>query len=71
MGRSVKAVTIKIHDVTGNTVKQFPLLAPDALHNIIYWDGTDDSGRRVAGGVYFYRLRVGDVDETRRMVRRP
>ncbi len=32
------------------------------------WDGRDAEGRPVASGVYFYRLRAGDVVETRRMV---
>ncbi len=32
------------------------------------WDGRDQRGREVASGVYFYRLRIGDYTETRRMV---
>jgi hypothetical protein len=32
------------------------------------WDGLDDRGAPAASGVYFYRLRVGDAIETRRMV---
>ena len=36
--------------------------------NRIEWDGRDDEGRLLVSGVYFYRLRVGDRSETRRMV---
>ena len=32
------------------------------------WDGTDNEGNGVASGVYFYRLSMGDKDETRKMV---
>jgi hypothetical protein len=32
------------------------------------WDGTDDRGRAVASGVYFYRLDAGAASEVRRMV---
>jgi hypothetical protein len=32
------------------------------------WDGRDDRGHRVAGGLYFARLRVGDETQTRRIV---
>ena len=34
----------------------------------IEWDGTDDRGRRVSSGVYFYRLTAGYYDRTRKMV---
>ena len=34
----------------------------------VLWDGVDESGRGVPSGVYFYRLRAGKLDETRRMV---
>jgi len=32
------------------------------------WDGTDESGRAVASGIYFYRLTVDDQIATRKMV---
>ncbi len=32
------------------------------------WDGTMDDGNNVASGVYFYRLSLGDKNETRKMV---
>ena len=32
------------------------------------WDGRDDRGHRVAGGLYFARLRVGAETQTRRIV---
>jgi hypothetical protein len=32
------------------------------------WNGTDDLGRPVASGTYFYRLTAGGYSETRRMV---
>jgi len=37
------------------------------LHSV-EWDGTDRTGRRVASGVYFYRLTTPTLSETRKMV---
>lgn len=37
------------------------------LHSV-EWDGTDGNGRRVASGVYFYRLSTPTVSETRKML---
>jgi hypothetical protein len=35
------------------------------------WDGNDDGGRAVPGGVYFYRLDAGREARTTRVVRLP
>ena len=40
---------------------------PAGLHTAV-WHGTDEAGRPVAAGLYFYRLRGSGVSETRRMV---
>ncbi len=37
------------------------------LHNVI-WNGTDNSGKNVVGGIYFYKLQAGDFIQTRKMV---
>jgi hypothetical protein len=34
----------------------------------VSWDATDDSGERVASGVYLYRLVIDDKTESRKMV---
>ena len=32
------------------------------------WDGTDQSGRTVAAGIYFYQMTAGEYSEARKMV---
>jgi flagellar hook assembly protein FlgD len=34
----------------------------------VTWDGTDDSGRRVASGVYFCEMRAGRFLDVTRLV---
>jgi hypothetical protein len=60
---------VAIYNVAGREVKH--LLSedlPPGAH-VATWDGTDDAGRKVAPGVFFYRLRGPGIDSTKRMVR--
>ncbi|MDH4036302.1 MAG: T9SS type A sorting domain-containing protein [Candidatus Krumholzibacteria bacterium] len=63
-------VWLVIYDVTGARVRE--LVAgrqePRADGYRVTWDGTDDRGRRVASGVYYYRLVAGEFTQTRKMV---
>jgi len=43
----------------------------EAGRHAVHWDGRDDGGQKVAGGVYFYRLKATGVEESRRMVLLP
>jgi len=61
-------VELYVYDLLGRRVTS--LLegqCPAGLHSV-EWDGTDRYGRRVASGVYFYRLSTPGVTETRKMV---
>jgi hypothetical protein len=40
---------------------------PAGSHSII-WDGTSDDGRKVASGVYFYRMESDSFNQTRKMI---
>jgi parallel beta-helix repeat protein len=60
-------VTVDIYDVRGRHVRQ--LVDADGLSgaSATEWNGRDDHGRRVATGIYIYRLSVGSHAVTRRM----
>ena len=61
-------VTLVIYDVAGRVVKR---LADESMTGGPYafeWDGRNERGEGVATGVYFYRLRAGSFNETRKLV---
>jgi flagellar hook assembly protein FlgD len=62
-------VRILVFDVEGRLVRhlQEPAYRTAGRHTA-RWDGRDDQGRRVATGVYFYRLQTGDRTLSRKLV---
>jgi hypothetical protein len=66
-------VSIYIYNVQGRLVRHLNMGKQEAGRYLTkdrsaYWDGKDESGERVASGVYWYTLRAGEFDATRRMV---
>ncbi len=62
-------VTMRIYDVTGRLVRTLVDGGElDAGSHSTDWNGQNESGAKVAAGLYFYRLEAGAEAETRRMV---
>jgi len=66
-------VTIRIYDVKGQLVRQFSLGKQKAGRYLskdtaACWDGKDQFGQSVSSGIYFYTLRAGTFQATRRVV---
>ena len=61
--------SIEVFDVHGTLVKSFPVKYRSAGIQQATWDGTDTVGHRVAGGVYYWRVRSGDFQAGGRLVR--
>ncbi len=62
------ALDLGVYDVTGRRIRT--LLAgwrSAGVHSVV-WDGRDAVGKRVASGVYLYRLLAGDETEARRLL---
>ena len=65
-------VVIKIYTSTGRLVRTLNLgHKPGGYYaekeKAAYWDGRNEAGERVSSGVYFYTIRAGDYNDTRRM----
>jgi hypothetical protein len=64
-------VDLRIFDVRGRLVRT--VVGPDSgvldpgIHTFM-WDGKDGGGRRVASGVYFFKLDAGGQTAARKVV---
>jgi flagellar hook assembly protein FlgD len=68
-GVAINGTTVRldIFDVTGRRIRTLVDGSRSAGVWRESWDGRTANGSRVSSGVYFYRLRVGAVEFTRRM----
>jgi hypothetical protein len=71
--REPAEVSIQIYDGSGYLVRTLNVGLKSAgiyrtRSRAAYWDGKNESGERVASGVYFYTLRTPEFSATRRMV---
>ncbi|MBS3944653.1 MAG: T9SS type A sorting domain-containing protein [Melioribacter sp.] len=61
-------VQIKIYDVLGNEIRTLINEERIAGKHNIYWNATDNSGKRVSSGVYFYTISADNFTQTKKMV---
>jgi len=61
-------VSLKIYNVLGQEVKTLVNEFKPAGKFQAIWDGTDNSGRPAAEGMYFYRIQAGDFVQTKKII---
>jgi hypothetical protein len=61
-------VEISIFNLQGQKVATLVRKHQTAGSHKIIWDGTDESGRRVASGVYLYQLKAGKSVQVKKML---
>ena len=61
-------VTIKIYNILGQEVATLVNEQKEAGRYKINWDGQDKYGENVSTGIYFYRIKAGDFEETRKLL---
>ena len=61
-------VSIDIYSPAGQKVRALVNTTFPPGKQSTTWDGTDDNGQRVASGVYLYRMRIGRVEQSKKMI---
>ncbi|MEW6685949.1 MAG: FlgD immunoglobulin-like domain containing protein [Candidatus Edwardsbacteria bacterium] len=65
---AISHTTLKIYNVAGQLVKTLVNERCSPGYYSMNWDGKDESGKRVADGVYFYRLETSNFSATKKMI---
>jgi hypothetical protein len=55
-----KNVTVKIYNALGQLVRIYCEKGEQPGYHSIVWDGNDQSGQALAGGIYLYQIQAGD-----------
>lgn len=61
-------VTIIVYNILGQEVNSLISQNQAAGSHSVTWDGDNESGKEVASGIYFYRIRAGEFDQVRKMI---
>jgi FlgD Ig-like domain/Right handed beta helix region len=68
VGNDQSSVRLVVHDANGRLVREVINRPQSSGTYSVSWDGTNQSGRPVEGGVYFYQLTLGDETRTRQLI---
>ena len=61
-------VSLTVFNILGQKVNELVSSTLSAGNKRIEWDGTDDSGRTMESGVYFYKITAAEFSMTRKMM---
>jgi len=61
-------VTLNIYNIKGQKVKQLISDQLPAGQHSVVWDGSDENNKPVSSGIYFYKLKTGSYEQTKKMI---
>ncbi|MEN6444872.1 MAG: carboxypeptidase regulatory-like domain-containing protein [Candidatus Cloacimonas sp.] len=61
-------VTLQVYNVKGQLVKTLIKGIQEPGNHTIVWNGTDNNGRSVSSGVYYYKMQAGKYSSTKKMI---
>ncbi|RLC54536.1 MAG: hypothetical protein DRH89_09460, partial [Candidatus Cloacimonadota bacterium] len=63
--KATKNAKLTIYNLKGQEIRQFSIFNSQSS---IVWDGTDQTNKPVSSGIYFYKLKSDDFQQTRKMM---
>jgi len=76
--KNAKNAKLVIYNLKGQKVKTFSITPRPSTtlrmtqagsnQNSVVWNGDDDSGNPVSSGIYFYKLKSGNFEQTKKMI---
>ena len=61
-------VSITVYDMLGNVVNNLVNANQSSGYKSIQWDATNNTGKPVSAGIYFYTIEAGDFVDTKKMI---
>jgi len=61
-------VTISIYDMMGREIKSLINTNQNSGYKSVIWNGTNDNGEIVSGGMYFYSIKTNIFSRTKKMI---
>ncbi len=61
-------ISLNIYDISGRLVRTLANGIPGTGSYFVVWDGKNEEGKEVPGGVYLYTMRAGAYKETRKLL---
>jgi hypothetical protein len=61
-------VSLVIYNITGKRIMELVKSFQNAGNYEVLWNGKDEAGAPVSSGIYFYTLKAGNFNQTRKMI---
>ena len=61
-------VSLKIYNLSGQLMRTLVDEQRAAGHQTVHWDGRDENGRLVVSGLYLYKMKATEFEETKKMM---
>jgi hypothetical protein len=66
---AISVVALRVYDVLGREIATLVKGEQKPGYYVVQWNGLDDLGKRVASGVYFYRMQTENFSAVRKMIK--